>query len=129
MYPFFTDFSNSKNFFKCFDLSGGQKCPNNGLVSLKKYVVFSLDWEGGGQMQCNKCYIFFIFLFEGFPNLSVAFNLLISFSGLSQIALGSLSGLSLWTDKALNTLSCIPCAALLFMLKSLKLLTLVIFSR
>ena len=57
--PFFTNFSNSKNFYKCFDLSGGQKCPNNGLVSLKKYVVFSLDWEGGGQMQCNKCYIFF----------------------------------------------------------------------
>ena len=40
------DFSNSKNFDKCLDFSGGQKnfflqkCPKSGLVSFKKYVVF-----------------------------------------------------------------------------------------
>jgi len=36
----FTDFSNSKNFYKCFEFSGGQKifflqkCPNDGLLAL-----------------------------------------------------------------------------------------------
>ncbi len=38
-----------------------QKCPNIGLVSFKKYIVFfvTLEEGGKGQRQCNKCCIFF----------------------------------------------------------------------
>ena len=45
--PFFGDFNDFKNFYKCFDFSGGQKtlffkkCPIGGLVSEKKYIIFS----------------------------------------------------------------------------------------
>ena len=58
-----TNFSISKNFYKCFDFSGGQKVLQKWSSFLKKYIVFSFHkgvgrgW--GGQTQCNKCYFFF----------------------------------------------------------------------
>ena len=36
----------TKIFEKVFDIS--KKCPNNGLVSEKKYIIFSVTLEGGG---------------------------------------------------------------------------------
>ena len=60
----FTNFSNAKNFYKCFDLSGGQKklCPKSGLVSLKKYIVFFVTLGGGSNLMWHLSHIFFIFL-------------------------------------------------------------------
>ena len=54
-YSLILTFNDSKCFYKCFDLSGGQKkiflqkCPN---------ILKKIHWLGG-QTQCNKCYIFF----------------------------------------------------------------------
>ena len=62
---------NSKNFFRCFDLSGGQKnfflqkCPKSGLVSLKKYIVFFVTLGGG--VKPDVTFVTFFF-FEGVPN-------------------------------------------------------------
>ena len=58
-------------FLQLFDISGGQKtlffkkCPNNGLVSEKKYIeTFSILGGGGVRPKCGKFHTFF---FEGFP--------------------------------------------------------------
>ena len=54
--------------------AGGQKtlffkkCPNNGLVSEKKYIEKFSIVGGGGQTQVWKIPYFFFFFFEGFPN-------------------------------------------------------------
>ena len=61
-----------------FDISGGQKtlffkkCPNNGLVSEKKYIEkFSIvGGVGGGKGgKYGKFHTFFFLFFEGFPNI------------------------------------------------------------
>ena len=55
-----------------FDISGGQKtlffkkCPNNGLVSEKKYIEKFFIVGGGGRPKYEKFHTFF-FLNEGFP--------------------------------------------------------------
>ena len=57
-----------------FDISGGQKtlffkkCPNNGLVSEKKYIEkFSIVGGGGPDPSMENSILFFFFFFEGFP--------------------------------------------------------------
>ena len=62
-------------FLQVFDISRGQKtlffkkCPNNGLVSEKKYIEkFSIlgGW-GGSDPSMENSILFFFFFFEGFP--------------------------------------------------------------
>ena len=62
-------------FLQVFDISRGKKtfffkkCPNNGLVSEKKYIIFSVTLgRGGVRPDCNICYNLF-FLNEGLPKL------------------------------------------------------------
>ena len=72
----FRQFLDFENFYKCLIFPGGKKhfffkkCPNNGLVSEKKYIIFSVTLGGGMGVgpDCNICYNFFFFLNEGFPN-------------------------------------------------------------
>ena len=60
-----------------FDISGGQKtlffkkCPNNGLVSEKKYIEkFSIVGGGrGSDPSMENSILFFFFFFEGFPKI------------------------------------------------------------
>ena len=62
-----------RKFLQVFDILRGKKklffkkCPNNGLVSEKKYIGF-FCMEGGGADQSVKNFPdFFFFLNEGFP--------------------------------------------------------------
>ena len=69
--PFFTNFSNSKNFISVLTFLGGkilQKFPNIGLVSYKKYIVFLLH-KGGGGVRRNVT-----FFFEDVPKLDIISN-------------------------------------------------------
>ena len=51
----FQQFLDFENFYKCLTFLGGKKhfffkkWPNNGLVSEKKYIIFSDTLGGGGQ--------------------------------------------------------------------------------
>ena len=79
--PFLTNFSNSRNVYKCFDFSGGQKiffgksAPMMVQFLKKNTLYFSLHQggEGGGQTGCNKCYInFFVFFLKAsLSNLNI----------------------------------------------------------
>ena len=60
-------------FLQVFDISGGQKtlffkkCPNNGLVSEKKYIEKFFIVGGGVRPKYEKFHTFIFFLNEGFP--------------------------------------------------------------
>ena len=67
-------------FLQVFDISGGQKtlffkkCPNNGLVSEKKYIEKFFIVGGGVRPKYEKFHTFIFFLNEGFPYYEKFFN-------------------------------------------------------
>ena len=70
----FGRFLDFENFYKCLTFLGGKKhfffkkCPNNGLVSEKKYIEKFFIVEGGGVRPKYEKFHTFFFLNEGFPN-------------------------------------------------------------
>ena len=66
-------------FLQVFDISMGKKhfffkkCPNNGLVSEKKYIVFFHSRGGGQSDQSVKNFLDFFFN-EGFPHNKIVWK-------------------------------------------------------
>ena len=73
-----------------FDISGGQKtlffkkCPNNGLVSEKKYIEKIFIVGGGVRPKYEKFHTFF-FLNEGFPYVGLTFQFYIAHNGKKKV--------------------------------------------
>ena len=80
----FGRFLDFENFYKCLTFLGGKKhfffkkCPNNGLVSEKKYIEKFFIVGGGSDPSMKNFILFFSFFFEGFPNKRYSSSIFIS---------------------------------------------------